>query len=171
MVVLLPKVDEDVGEVDVLFLHFLVVAPALFGLPSPHKNLHGLEDLVSPPHVTVDEVLVVDLQKPMVTLVLLRQPVPVVHFSGLFLAPLPALGGPLAWRNSSARSARAGTAELGLRRLTCAHILLSWAGRVLLVEEKELVGKQRVQKARLFQVHLTAFTTKIYRLKDPHSCR
>jgi hypothetical protein len=47
------------------------MAPALFGLPAANKYLHCLEYLIGSAHVAVDEVLVVDLQKPMIALVLL----------------------------------------------------------------------------------------------------
>ena len=69
MVVFFSEVDQNVGEVDVLFLHFLMVASALLGLSAANKYFHCLENLVGSSHVAVDEVLVVDLQKPMIALV------------------------------------------------------------------------------------------------------
>lgn len=75
----LPEVFDDVGEDVVLFLHFLVVTPALFGLPSAYEQLHGLEYLVHSPHMSVHEVLIVYLQEKMIFLILLVSPVPLVH--------------------------------------------------------------------------------------------
>ena len=89
VIVFFPEVSENVGEVDVLFLHFLVVAPALFSLSRPNEKLHRLEDLVSTSHMAVDKVLVVNLQKPMISLVLFRHPMPVVELLRLFFTHLP----------------------------------------------------------------------------------
>ena len=102
VVILFPEVDEDVGEVDVLFLHLLMVTPALLCLSSSNEYLHRLEYLVSSSHVTVHEVLVVNLQKPMITLVFFRQPVSMVELFWLFLSHLSALDGLLGWRYSFA---------------------------------------------------------------------
>lgn len=55
----LSKVRDDGYEGVELFLHFLMVAPALLGLPRPQKQLHSLEYLVSASHVAIDKVLVV----------------------------------------------------------------------------------------------------------------
>ena len=60
-VVYLSEVGDDGDEVVVLLLHFLVMTAALFGLPCAHEQLHGLEDLVHASHVSIHEMLVVDL--------------------------------------------------------------------------------------------------------------
>ena len=95
VVVLESQVFDDGGKVMVLLLHLLVMASALLGLPGADKGLHGLEYLVHPPHVSVHKMFIVNLQEPMVFLVLLQQPVSPVHI--LFLlqrtAPLPLLLG------------------------------------------------------------------------------
>lgn len=72
MIVLLSEVKQDVGEVDIFLLHFLVMTTALFCLSGSNKEFHGLEDLICASHVAVDEVLVVNLEKPMIAPVLLR---------------------------------------------------------------------------------------------------
>lgn len=58
-----------------LFLHLLMVAPALLGLARADEERHGLEDLVHPAHMLHQEVGVVDFQKPMISFVLLEGPV------------------------------------------------------------------------------------------------
>ena len=37
MIVFFSEVDENIGEVDVFFLHFLVMTPALLSLPRADK--------------------------------------------------------------------------------------------------------------------------------------
>ena len=59
-VVLLSELFENADEGSVFFLHFLVMAAALFGLPCAHEQLHGLEYLVHASHVSIHEMLVVD---------------------------------------------------------------------------------------------------------------
>ena len=92
-IVLLAEVDENVGEVDVFFLHLLVVAPALLCLAGADEKLHGLEYFVGPAHVAVDEVLVVDFEEPVIPLVLLEEPVPVILLLEVLFALLPPPGG------------------------------------------------------------------------------
>ena len=75
-----------------LLFHFLVVAAALLGLPTSYENLHGFEDSVHPPHLSVHEVFVMDLQKPVVFLVFLQQPMASVHCLLLPEQLLPRLG-------------------------------------------------------------------------------
>ena len=61
-------------------LHLLMMATTLLGLPASDEDLHGLEDLVHPAHMSVDEVFVVYFQKPMVESILSRAPVTVLYF-------------------------------------------------------------------------------------------
>ena len=93
LVVLLAEVDENVGEVDVFFLHLLVVTPALLCLAGADEKFHGLEYFVGPAHVAVDEVLVVDFEEPVIPLVLLGEPVPVILLLEVLFALLPPPGG------------------------------------------------------------------------------
>ena len=72
------EVGKNVGKVVVLFLHFLVMTPALFCLASSNKYLHCLKYLVCPAHMAVDEVLVMDLQEPVVPFILFRKPMPMI---------------------------------------------------------------------------------------------
>lgn len=61
IVVLFSEVGDDGDEVVMLYLHFLVVAAALFGLTCSYEDLHSFEDFVHATHMTIHEVLVVDL--------------------------------------------------------------------------------------------------------------
>lgn len=58
----------------VLFLHLLMMAAALLGLSGPDEVGHCFEDFVHPSQMSVDEVVAVDLQKPVVSFVLLLKP-------------------------------------------------------------------------------------------------
>lgn len=73
---------QNVGETAVLLLHLLMVAPALLGLSGLDELFHGLEYLVHPPHVLVQEVLAVDFEEPVISLIFLVVP----------MAPLETLG-------------------------------------------------------------------------------
>lgn len=91
MVVLDPEVVNDLQKVAIFFFHFLVMAPALFCLPGADEKGHAFEDLIHPSEVAVDEMAVVYLEKPMISLVLLLQPVTVplvLHRDALRLLPL-----------------------------------------------------------------------------------
>ena len=74
VIVLLSQINQNPGNAVVFFLHLLVVAPALLSLPGAHKGSHGLEDLVHPTHVLVQEMMIVNLKEPVISLVLLQSP-------------------------------------------------------------------------------------------------
>lgn len=115
--------NENVGEVDVFFLHFLVVTPTLLRLPRTNEKLHCLEYLVSPTHMTVDKVLVVYLQEPVVPLVLLQQPVAVVLLLQLFLTLFPSSARLLTYIRGLATSSPWGGEKIVVRRRLSFHIL------------------------------------------------
>lgn len=83
---LFSEVRDDGSEVDVFFLHLLMMASTLFRLAGPYEHLHTLENLIHSSHMPVYEVTVVDLQKPMITLVLLQGPMTTIHAPGFFRA-------------------------------------------------------------------------------------
>lgn len=55
----LSEASDDGGKGLMFFLHFLVMAATLLGLPAANEDFHGFEDLVHPAHMSVDEVFVV----------------------------------------------------------------------------------------------------------------
>jgi len=63
-------------ETAMLFLHFLMVASALFCLACIHKFFHCLEDFIHPAHVFVDKMGGVHLEEPVISFVLLKVPMP-----------------------------------------------------------------------------------------------
>ena len=73
------QIADDRNKVQVLFLHLLMMTTTLFCLPGSDKNLHRFEDFVCPPHVSIHEMLVVNLQKPMILFILFDRPMPSIH--------------------------------------------------------------------------------------------
>jgi hypothetical protein len=72
LIVLFPEVEQYQPDgVVVLLLHFLMVASALFCFAHAHEAGHAFEDPVQASHLPVQEVAVVNLQKPVVAFVLL----------------------------------------------------------------------------------------------------
>jgi len=59
----------------VFLLHLLVMTSTLLSLSRVDKLLHGLEDLIHPPHVFINEMLRIELEEPMVSFVLFEVPV------------------------------------------------------------------------------------------------
>ena len=55
------EITDDGDEVQVLFLHLLMVAATLFCLPCSNKYLHRFEDFVCSSHMPVNEMLIMDL--------------------------------------------------------------------------------------------------------------
>jgi hypothetical protein len=89
VVVFFSEVEQNVGEVDVFLLHFLVMAATLLSLPGADEQFHSFEDFVSASHVAVHKVLVVDLEEPVISSIFLGQPVTVVHLASRLLAFFP----------------------------------------------------------------------------------
>ncbi len=71
----------------IFLLHFLVVTATLLSLASGDEGCHILEDLVCPSEVLEDEVATVDLQEPVIPLVLLHRPVALLDVLLLLLPP------------------------------------------------------------------------------------
>jgi hypothetical protein len=65
---------QNVGETAVFFLHFLVVASALLGFSGLNELFHSFEYFVHSPHVLVQEVLTVDFEEPVISLIFLVIP-------------------------------------------------------------------------------------------------
>ena len=57
-----------------LFLHLLMVASALLGFSGLNELFHSLEYFVHSPHVLVQEVLTVDFEEPVISLIFLVIP-------------------------------------------------------------------------------------------------
>ena len=72
----------------ILLLHLLVVAAALFRLPGLYEIGHALEDFISSSQIFVNEMSVMQLQKPVVKLVFLGTPVPLLDILCLLLRHL-----------------------------------------------------------------------------------
>jgi len=69
------EVFDYTWESQMLFLHFLVVATALFGLSCADESLHNFENFVHSAHLAVYIVLIMCLQKPVVLQIFLKLPV------------------------------------------------------------------------------------------------
>ena len=65
---------ENFGKTAMLFLHFLMVASALFSFPRSNEFFHSLEDFVHPSHVFIDEMMRMNFEEPMISLVLFCSP-------------------------------------------------------------------------------------------------
>ena len=72
----------------ILFLHFLVMTSALFCLSSLYKVGHALENFIGPSQVLQHKVLIVQLQKPMIQLILLLSPVSLLNILRFLFQPL-----------------------------------------------------------------------------------
>lgn len=84
VVVGLAEAAQDGRKVQIFFLHFLMMAAALLGLATANELLHCFEDFIGSAHVAVDKVLVVELQKPVVSFVFLQRPMPSVNLFRFF---------------------------------------------------------------------------------------
>lgn len=70
---LVAETGEDATDgVVILLFHLLVVTTTLFSLPAAHKQRHTLEDFVHAAQMLIQKVDVVNLQEPVVALVLLQ---------------------------------------------------------------------------------------------------
>lgn len=85
------QVQQNFDKDLMLFLHFLVMASALLCFSTTHEFCHTCEYAVHSSQATVHEVGVVNLEKPVVSLVLLHCPVP----EQLVWVPLFVLAGTL----------------------------------------------------------------------------
>ena len=74
-IVSFPESFENLWKTAMLFFHLLVVTPALLSFPRQDKLLHGFEDFVHSPHLFVQEMRIMDLQEPVVSLVFIDIPV------------------------------------------------------------------------------------------------
>lgn len=81
------EIGNDGRKIVVFLLHLLMVAATLFRLPRAYKNFHSLEDLIHPPHVTIHEMRVVNLQEPMILFILLSGPMASIHVFTLLRSP------------------------------------------------------------------------------------
>ena len=57
----LSQIGDDSGKIDIFFLHFLMMASALFGLSGSYKQFHSLENLIHASHVSIDEMCEMNL--------------------------------------------------------------------------------------------------------------
>lgn len=70
------QLTQDIDEISIFFLRFLMVATTLLSLPSSHKFFHGLKDFIHSPEVLIEEMVEVHFEEPMIPLVFLHSPVP-----------------------------------------------------------------------------------------------
>lgn len=63
-------------ECVVFLLHFLMMAAALLSLPGPYKICHRFKYFVHSPQMFMNKMLIVHFQKPVISFILLRQPMP-----------------------------------------------------------------------------------------------
>ena len=73
---------ENIQEAAILFLHFLVMASALFSFTRNDKSFHSFEDLVHSSHMLIDKVVGVDLEEPMISFVFFKIPMSSLHAFG-----------------------------------------------------------------------------------------
>ena len=83
-----PQFEQYLVEGMILFLHFLMMAAALFGLPAADERSHIFKDLIGPPEMLEDEVPTVYLQEPMISLIFLGSPMPFLDILLLLLRRL-----------------------------------------------------------------------------------
>lgn len=123
------EIGDDGCKIEVLLLHLLMMAATLFRLPRPYKNFHSLKDLIHPPHVTIHEMRVVNLQEPMILFILFGGPMTSIHVFTLL------------------RSPPASSRWLDERRELPHHLILSWWG-VMECELEMCVGGLRGGRRR-----------------------
>lgn len=95
------QIKNDAWEWMIFFLHFLVVTSTLFCLPWSYKHGHGFEDFVQSSHLLADEMFVIDLQEPMISLVLFQWPMtfpPILFIKNCFRFSFSIFGIFLAFR-------------------------------------------------------------------------
>jgi len=79
LIVVLPKSIENVLEGVVFLLDLLVMAAALVSGSSPNECCHGLEFLVKPAHLSVEEVTLVFEEEEEIESFFLESPVANIH--------------------------------------------------------------------------------------------
>lgn len=69
------ETKQNLWESLVLFLHFLVMAAALLSFTSSHEFSHTCEYPVHSPQAAVHEMAMMNLEKPVISLIFLHRPV------------------------------------------------------------------------------------------------